>query len=223
EEKEKILAVKFVDYNSWEVKEGSGLYRSFFTNFDEYLKPLNSAKNDYLLVATSRPETIFADVALFINPHDQPDESIKIDFGSGVLKCTPGHDFTDYELGKKYQLPIINCVNEKGILNELAGPWQGQEISSIREEFVAKLVEKKICVKIEEYETNLAYSSKSGAVIEPLLSQQWFLDLPALIKEIEKKQPNFLSKIEFMPNQFQKKIADWKNKTHEWCISRQLW
>ena len=151
-------------------------------------------KDDYLLVATSRPETIFADVALFINPHDPryqkclnrqikhpwtekiipilTDKSIKIDFGSGVLKCTPAHDFIDYELGKKYQLPIISCTNEKGILNELAGKWQGQEISSIREEFVKELEKKGICVKIEEYETNLAYSSKSGAIIEPLLSRQ---------------------------------------------------
>ena len=224
QEKEKILEIKFVDYNSWEVKEGSGLYRSIFTNFDEHLKPLNSAKNDYLLVATSRPETIFADVALFVNPHDKrfkkylgenvrhpftgkiipilADDSIKIDFGSGILKCTPGHDFIDYELGKKYQLPIISCVNEKGILNELAGQWQGQEISSIREEFVAKLVEKKICVKIEEYEANLAYSSKSGAVIETLLSQQWFLNFPTLIKKTEQKHPNFLEKIIFFPSHF---------------------
>ncbi|RHZ35430.1 class I tRNA ligase family protein [endosymbiont GvMRE of Glomus versiforme] len=245
EEKEKILAVKFVDYNSLEVKEARGLYRSFFTNLDEYLKPLNSVKNDCLLVATSRPETIFADVALFVNPHDKrfknylgesvrhpftgkiipilADESIKMDFGSGVLKCTPGHDFIDYELGKKYQLPIISCCDEKGILNELAGQWQGQEISSIREEFVRELEKTGICVKIEEYETNLACSTKSGAVIEPLLSQQWFLDLPTLIKKIEQKNPNFLKEIEFIPNQFQKKIEDWKNKTREWCISRQLW
>ncbi|CAG8577192.1 7685_t:CDS:10, partial [Ambispora gerdemannii] len=132
-----------------------------------YLKyPLQSS-TDYLLVATSRPETIFADVVLFVNPQDQryqkylgkniihpftgkiipilTDKSIKIEFGSGVLKCTPGHDFIDYELGKKYQLSIISCCNEK--------------------------VEKGICVKIEDYETNLACSSKSGATIEPLLSQ----------------------------------------------------
>jgi valyl-tRNA synthetase len=109
-----------------------------------YLKYLLQNSTDYLLVATSRPETIFADVALFVNPQDQryqkylgkniihpftgkivpilTDESIKIEFGSGVLKCTPGHDFTDYELGKKYQLPIISCCDEKGLLNELAGP-----------------------------------------------------------------------------------------------------
>ncbi|CAH1755634.1 7371_t:CDS:2 [Entrophospora sp. SA101] len=230
EEKEKILAVKFVDCNSSEVKEGSGLYRSFFSNFDEYLKPLNSAKNDYLLVATSRPETIFADVALFVNPHDKrfkkylgesvrhpftgkiipilADENIKIDFGSGVLKCTPGHDFTDYQLGKKYQLPIISCCDEKGILNELAGPWQGRKIGSIREEFVTRLTEEGICVKVEEYETNLVYSSKSGEVIEPLLSQQWFLDLPTLIKQVEKKQPNFLTKINFTTSQFRKTLEE---------------
>ncbi|CAG8456703.1 27242_t:CDS:2 [Gigaspora margarita] len=195
-----------------------------------YLKyPLQNS-NDYLLVATSRPETIFADVALFVNPNDPryqkylnqqikhpwtgkiipilADESIKIDFGSGVLKCTPAHDFTDYELGKKYQLSVISCTDEKGILNELVGQWQGQEISSIREEFVARLVEKGICAKIEEYETNLAYSSKSGAIIEPLLSQQWFLDLPALIKQVEKKQPNFLTKINFTTSQFRKTLED---------------
>ena len=210
-----------------------------------YLKyPLQNS-DDYLLVATSRPETIFADIALFINPNDPryqkylnqqikhpwtgkiipilEDESIKIDFGSGVLKCTPGHDFTDYELGKKYQLPIISCTDEKGMLNELAGKWQGQEISSIREEFATILVEKGTCVKVEEYETNLAYSSKSGAIIEPLLSQQWFLDLPSLIKQVEKKQPNFLTKIDFTTSQFRKILENWCNKAHEWCISRQLW
>ncbi|WNE40034.1 MAG: Valine--tRNA ligase [Mycoplasmataceae bacterium] len=210
-----------------------------------YLKYHLENSNDYLLVATSRPETIFADVALLVNPSDKRykiylgkkakhpwtnkiipilgDEAVKIDFGSGVLKCTPGHDFTDYKLGKKYQLSIISCCDEKGVLNELAGKWQGREISSIRQEFIEELTEKGICVKVEDYETNLAYSSKSGTIIEPLLSRQWFLDLPTLIKKTEAKQPNFLNKIKFTTDQFQKKLEDWCNKTHEWCISRQLW
>ncbi|KLL04658.1 MAG: valyl-tRNA synthetase [Mycoplasmataceae bacterium RV_VA103A] len=210
-----------------------------------YLKyPLQKGE-EYLIIATSRPETIFADVALFVNPKDNrfqkylnqsvkhpfaekiipilADENIRTDFGTGVLKCTPGHDSTDYELGKKYQLPVISCCDEKGVLNELAGSWQGQEIGSIREEFVKELEKKDICVKIEEYETNLACSTKSGVAIEPLLSRQWFLDLPTLIKKIEQKNPNFLKEIDFLPNQFQKKIEEWKNKTREWCISRQLW
>ena len=151
------------------------------------------------------------------------DKSIKIDFGSGVLKCTPGHDFTDYELGKKYQLPIISCGNEKGILNELAGRWQGQEISSIRKEFIMELEEKGICIEIKDYETNLAFSAKSGALIEPLLSRQWFLDLPTLIKKVEEKQPSFLTKIDFTTSQFRKVLEDLCNKAHEWCLSRQLW
>jgi len=122
------------------------VYCAQFASKSDYLKMLDGEEEKqsggYLLVATSRPETIFADVALFVNPQDKrykkyvgknvkhpftgkiipilADESIKVDFGSGVLKCTPGHDFTDYELGKKYQLPIISCTNEKGILNELA-------------------------------------------------------------------------------------------------------
>lgn len=210
-----------------------------------YLKYLLLNSKEYLTVATSRPETFFSDVALFVNPQDKrykkhvgksvkhpftekiipilADESIKIDFGSGVLKCTPGHDFVDYELGKKYNLPIISCCDEKGILNELAKHWQGQMIGEIRENLVKELEKKEICLKVETYETNLAYSAKSGSLVEPLLSQQWFLDLSSLIKKIEQKNPDFLAKIAFFPPQFAKTLKDWKEKTHEWCLSRQLW
>ncbi|CAG8445172.1 18110_t:CDS:2 [Cetraspora pellucida] len=163
-----------------------------------YLKYPLQKSDEYLLVATSRPETIFADVALFVNPNDHryqkylnqsvkhpfteknipilADENIRTDFGTGVLKCTPSHDFTDYDLGKKYQLPIINCCDEKGILNELAGPWQGQEISIIREKLVKELEKKGICVKIEEYEANLACSTKSGRSEKTKLGNGVFLD-----------------------------------------------
>ncbi|CAH1759202.1 7949_t:CDS:2 [Entrophospora sp. SA101] len=174
-------------------------------------------KDNYLLVATSRPETIFADVALFVNPQDKryqkyigqevqhpitqkiipvlADEKIIIDFGTGVLKCTPGHDFFDYELGKKYNLPLISCYNEKGILNNLA-------------ELTKELQAQNICLKIETYQTNLAVSQRSGATIEPLLSTQWFCDLPQLIQKIETKNPDFLSKINFCPVRFQQIIQD---------------
>ncbi|MCE8163369.1 MAG: valine--tRNA ligase [Candidatus Moeniiplasma glomeromycotorum] len=210
-----------------------------------YLKYPFLESADYLVVATSRPETIFADVALFVNPQDQRykkyqgwkikhpwtgkiipllvDEKIKIDFGTGVLKCTPGHDFTDYELAKKHRLPLVSCCNEKGILNELTGSWEGQQINQIREKLVVELIEKGICEKSEVYETNLVFSSKSGALIEPLLSRQWFLDLSALVKKIEQKQPDFLAKINFWPVRSREELAGWKNKAQEWCISRQLW
>ncbi|KLL02460.1 MAG: valyl-tRNA synthetase [Mycoplasmataceae bacterium RC_NB112A] len=210
-----------------------------------YLKYPFLESDDYLVVATTRPETVFADVALFVNPQDQRyqkyrgwkikhpltgktiplliDEKVKVDFGTGVLKCTPGHDFVDYELAKKYQLPLVSCCDEKGVLNELTGFWKGQKINEIRKKLVAELVEKGICEKSEDYETNLVFSSKSGSLIEPLLSQQWFLDLFALIKKIEQKQPDFLTKISFWPARFREELEKWKNKTHEWCISRQLW
>src|ERR1043165_5574396 len=128
-------------------KEASECIKYFFFSKSDYFKLLNNKEKklseSYLLVATSRPETVFADVALFVNPQDLryqkyigrqvkhpvtqkvipilADEKIIIDFGTGVLKCTPVHDFFDYELGKKYQLPIVNCYDEKGVLNDLAG------------------------------------------------------------------------------------------------------
>jgi len=146
------------------------------------------------LVATSRPETIFADAALFVNPKDAryqkhigeqikhpinnkiipilADEKVVVNFGTGVLKCTPGHDFSDYELGKKHKLPIISCFDERGFLNNLAGQWQGQEPQNIRLALVKELEEKGICSKIENYQTNLIISQKTGSLIEPLLSTQ---------------------------------------------------
>jgi len=173
QEKEKMLKIGFFDKNSKEASE----YSQYFSNKEEWSKILNneyyhSQTKKHLLVATSRPETIFADEALFVNPNDKryreylgnnwkikhpwtkkiipilADKSIKIDFGTGVLKCTPGHDKRDYELSKKYQLPIISCCNEKGILNKLAGHYQGKEINNIRKELVKELVAKNICKKI---------------------------------------------------------------------------
>jgi len=245
EEQGKMLEINFFNKESKEVNE----YSQYFADKKEYQKLLNNESQyeskDYLLIATSRPETIFADVALFVNPDDKryqkyigkqvkhpwtkkiipilADKSVKIDFGTGVLKCTPGHDQKDYELSKKYQLPVISCCDEKGILNELTDHYQGEEINNIRKNLVKELVKKHICEKIEDYETSLAYSTKSGALIEIILSQQWFLDLPSLIEKIEKIQPNFLKKIDFIPINFQKELEKWRNKTQEWCLSRQLW
>jgi valyl-tRNA synthetase len=105
----------------------------------------------------------------------------------------------------------------------LAGKWQGQEPQLIRQKLVKELQEKKICSKIETYQTNLAVSQRTGVPVEPFLSTQWFLDLPQLIQKIETKNSDFLSKINFYPSRFRQVIEEWKKKTHEWCISRQLW
>ncbi|CAH1759712.1 20033_t:CDS:2 [Entrophospora sp. SA101] len=147
-EPDKMLDIKFMDKTSQEAYEYAQYFSySASSSKSDYLKMLDGEEekltDSYLLVATSRPETVFADVALFVNPQDQryqkyigqkvqhpitqkvipilTDEKIIIDFGTGVLKCTPGHDFFDYELGKKYNLPLVSCYDEKGILNSLAG------------------------------------------------------------------------------------------------------
>jgi valyl-tRNA synthetase len=154
-------------------------------------------KEEYLEVATSRPETIFADVCLFVNPHDArytryigkkiinplnqkempvlADESVLIDFGTGVLKCTPAHDYHDYELGIKYNLICEICLDSKGYLNKLAGKYQGLERFAARKKIIEDLQKTDICFQIETYESNIGYSQRSNVVIEPYLSTQWFL------------------------------------------------
>lgn len=209
-----------------------------------YLKYFIKDTEEYVLVATSRPETIFGDVAIFVNPNDQRnkwligkevvnphkkvvpvmfDECVDINFGSGVLKCSPGHDSVDYYLAKKYSLPLISCCDEKGVLNHLSGEWEGKKIWEIREKLIEILLEKKNCVKVEEYNSKKNFSSQSGVEIEPLLSRQWFLDLPKMIEIIEEKTPNFLDYVSFFPQVFSNRIKKWKLKIEKWCISRQLW
>ena len=210
-----------------------------------YLKYPLLDSSEYLVVATSRPETIFADVALFFHPQDPryrryqgqkaqhpvnqkilpilAEKKILPDFGTGVCKCTPGHDFLDYQLGQKHDLPLLSCCDEKGILNSLAGEWQGRKIQTIRQELVEKLTQQGICLKTESYQTTLPISQRSGAVIEPILSTQWFCDLPKLISKLEAKNPAFLKSIDFYPSRFSSVINKWKKATHQWCLSRQLW
>jgi valyl-tRNA synthetase len=151
-------------------------------------------RKEYLTVATSRPETIFTDACLFVNPHDAryikyigkkvinplnqkempilADESVLIDFGTGVLKCTPAHDFHDYELGIKYNLSCEICLDSKGYLNEIAGKYQGLERFAARKKIIEDLQKADICFQIETYESNIGYSQRSNVVIEPYLSTQ---------------------------------------------------
>jgi len=160
-----------------------------------YLKYyLVESKEEYLTVATSRPETIFADACLFVNPHDSrytryvgkkvvnplnqkeipvlADESVLIDFGTGVLKCTPAHDFHDYELGIKYNLNCEICLDSQGYLNKLAGKYQGLERFAGRKKIIEDLQKDNICFQIETYESNIGYSQRSNVVVEPYLSTQ---------------------------------------------------
>ena len=160
-----------------------------------YLKyPLAENESEFLVVATTRPETCFVDVCLFVNPHDNRyneyigkeainpvnqkkipilvDEYVDTNFGTGVLKCTPGHDTNDYELGIKHSLPNLTCLDKKGYLNKLTGKYQGLERFLGRKRLVHDLQESGILLKTETYESSIGYSQRSNTIIEPYLSTQ---------------------------------------------------
>ncbi|OAL09895.1 valine--tRNA ligase [Candidatus Mycoplasma haematobovis] len=196
------------------------------------LKYLIEGTSNYLTVATTRPETIFADVALFVHPDDEryqdligkrvkvpfteryipilSDFYVDKEFGTGAMKCTPAHDFNDWKLGKKYSLPLIKAYGEEGIL--LLGRYEG-----LRKEEVRKVIEKE--VEWEEYTTNISYSERSGAKIEPLLSKQWFLKAAPLAKEalIYWKKHK-----EEMKVSSEERLVEYLENMEDWCISRQL-
>ncbi|WNE41473.1 MAG: Valine--tRNA ligase [Mycoplasmataceae bacterium] len=201
--------------------------------------------DDKIVVATSRPETIFADVALLVNPNDNryqkflgsfvinpltneklpifSSDKVIIDFGTGVLKCTPGHDFKDYEIAKNLNLPIVICYDKQGIFNNLANQWQGKNYRDSKSSIIDFLKSKNLITREEFYQTTIPRSQRSGDIIEPFVSLQWFLDLPLMVKKIELFNPNFLNEIDFFPFSISDNLFNWKNNVKEWCISRQLW
>lgn len=233
---------------NWDIKLNTAI-----SNIEVENKPTKQAmyhvlykipsKNKSLVVATTRPETIFADTAIFVNPNDMrykkyigetainplTDEPIKIyadtyvdsSFGTGVMKCTPGHDLNDYKLGKKYKLKEISCINFDGTLNELAKQFKGMDRIVAREAISRYLKENDKLLKIEEITSNVGISSRSGAIIEPLLSTQWFIDLAKMTPELKRLIKNNKN-LEVYPSKFLKALNQWLDNSEEWCISRQL-
>lgn len=200
--------------------------------------------SEYLVVATTRPETMFADQCLIVNPEDKryqkfinhkvinpvnqeiipiiADPYVDINFGTGVMKCTPAHDFNDYELGIKYNLKQSVCLNLDGTMNELAGKYQNLDRFKCREKLVNDLQKNNLLIKITDHLVQIGYSERSNAVIEPLLSNQWFLKMDALVKNVKAIQKSS-NKINFFLERFEKILLQWMDKTQDWCISRQLW
>ncbi|QJX48431.1 valine--tRNA ligase [Hymenobacter taeanensis] len=199
--------------------------------------------SQFLVVATSRPETIMADVAVAVNPNDPRythlhgakvripllgreipvilDEYVSIDFGTGALKVTPAHDLNDYELGVKHSLPVIDILNNDGSLNEKAVLYVGQDRFAARRNIVKDLEEAGHLVKVEEYASIVQTSERTKAVIEPRLSMQWFLKMEHLAKPalevVESDQ------VKLHPAKFKNTYRVWMENVHDWCISRQLW
>ena len=207
---------------------------------DSQFSALNSK---FLTVATSRPETIMADVAVAVNPNDPRythlhgakvripllgreipvilDEYVSIDFGTGALKVTPAHDLNDYELGVKHNLPVIDILNNDGTLNEKAVLYVGQDRFAARRNIVKDLEEAGHLVKVEEYASIVQTSERTKAVIEPRLSLQWFLKMEHLAKPALEVVENDTVKLH--PAKFKNTYRVWMENVRDWCISRQLW
>ncbi|GAA4350278.1 valine--tRNA ligase [Hymenobacter saemangeumensis] len=199
--------------------------------------------DNYITVATSRPETIMADVAVAVNPNDPRfshlagakvripllgreipvifDEYVSMDFGTGALKVTPAHDINDYNLGLKHNLPVIDILNDDGSLNEKAVLYVGQDRFAARRNIVKDLEEAGLLAKVEEYASIVQTSERTKAVIEPKLSMQWFLKMEHMAKPALEVVENDTVKLH--PAKFKNTYRVWMENVRDWCISRQLW
>ena len=209
-----------------------------------YIKYKIEDSYENLIVATTRPETLFGDSAICVNPKDSryesfigrkavipilnkaipviSDDTIDQDFGTGCVKITPAHDFNDYKLGKKHNLDFINILNKNGTFNNnVSGIFKDKNIHKSRSEVVGQLKELGSLDKIEDYKTTVPMGERSGEIIEPLLTDQWFMrmdDLAQLGIDAVKK-----SNIKFVPKNWEKIYFNWLNNIEDWCISRQIW
>ena len=197
---------------------------------------------DYIVVATTRPETYFGDTAVMVNPNDErykdligkfvelpllgrkikiiADEHVDMSFGTGVVKVTPAHDTNDYEVGNRHNLEFITIFDEKGILNEHCGEFQGLERLEARDKIVAELESKGFVEKIEDYENQVGYCYRCKNVVEPYISKQWFVKSKIAKDAIERVNKG---QSEFYPSHWINSFNAWMRELKDWCISRQLW
>ena len=204
---------------------------------------LDSSKEEHITIATVRPETIMGDTAICVHPNDErfkhlhgkfafvplinrripiiTDDYVTMEFGTGALKITPAHDVNDHQLGIKHKLEIIDIFNEDGTLNASAKIYIGEDRFVARKKIVSELQEKGIIEKIEDYTSEIGFSERTDAVVEPRLSMQWWVDMkkissPALTAVLD-------DEIKFYPGKFKNLYRHWMENIKDWCISRQLW
>jgi valyl-tRNA synthetase len=203
-----------------------------------------AAADNFIVIATQRPETIMGDVAVCANPNDVRyqnlkgknvivplinkevpvifDDYVDKDFGTGVLKITPAHDINDFNIGLKYNLPVIDTLNEDGTLSDAAQIFIGEDRFAARKKIVQELREKGLLVKEEEYTTRLGYSQRTNVVAEPKISTQWFVKMKDLAAPALEEVAS--GKIQIYPNEkFNATYKYWLENVKDWCISRQLW
>ena len=209
-----------------------------------YIKyKIEGTENEFITIATTRPETILGDTAVCVHPNDERykhlkgknaivpianrsvpiifDEYIDMEFGTGALKVTPAHDINDYNLGVKHKLAIIDTLNADGTISEAAGHYIGQDRFAVRKQIIKDLEKLGYIVKIEDIINKVGYSERTDAVIEPRLSMQWFLKMDKVSKPALENVLN--GNIKLIPDKFINTYKHWMENVHDWCISRQLW
>ena len=201
-------------------------------------------KNKYLEIATTRPETMFGDTCLVVNPNDErykdvigktvinpanneiipiiADEYVDIEFGTGAMKCTPAHDPNDFIIGQKYNLPHPIIMNVDGTMNEKCGKYANMDRFECREALLKDIKEHDDLIKIEEITHQVGHSERSDAVVEPILSKQWFVKMKPLAERVLENQKTE-NKVKFYPERFENVLTRWLSNIDDWCISRQLW
>lgn len=199
--------------------------------------------DEYIVVATTRPETMLGDTAVAVNPNDKryeklvgktlvlplvnreipiiADDYVDLEFGSGAVKITPAHDPNDFEVGIRHNLPIIRVMNDDGTMNEQAGKYQNQDRFVARENIVNDLKECGCLVKIEPHAHNVGHCYRCKSTVEPIVSKQWFVKMEPLAKPALDAVAR--NKIKFTPERFTKVYNNWMEGIRDWCISRQLW
>ncbi len=196
-------------------------------------------------VATTRPETMFGDVCVVVNPKDERfkdvigmhtinpangeelpiigDDYVDIEFGTGAMKCTPAHDPNDFAIAERHNLPKPICMNDDGTMNALAGVFEGMDRYECRDALIKRIEAEGNLIRIEDIVHNVGHSERTNCVVEPYLSQQWFVKMKPLAEDVLEHQKNADEKITFYPERFERVFEQWLENIEDWCISRQLW
>jgi len=210
-----------------------------------HIKYFIENSEDYLEVATTRPETLFGDTAVAVNPNDDRykhligknvilpivnklipivgDEHADPEFGTGVVKITPAHDPNDFEVGNRHNLERVVVMNPNATMNANAGKYEGMDRFECREVLLNDLKEKDLLIGIEPITHNVGHSERTDVMVEPYLSKQWFVKMRPLADRVLENQQTKDTKVNFVPERFEKTMNHWMEITYDWCISRQLW
>ncbi|MBU9710990.1 valine--tRNA ligase [Evansella tamaricis] len=219
------------------------IYKDVQGAFYHMKYPLSDGSG-HIEVATTRPETMLGDTAVAVHPEDErykhligkkvtlpivgreieivADDYVDMEFGSGAVKITPAHDPNDFEIGNRHHLERVLVMDEAGKMNENAGIYQGQDRFECRKQIVKDLQDQGVLYKIEEHMHSVGHSERSGAVVEPYLSTQWFVKMGPLAEQAIDLQKSE-KKVDFVPDRFEKTYLHWIENIRDWCISRQLW